>query len=65
MFEILRQQFIQTEESLTYNDKHSTFFFFDRGVKQGDSSYPTLFNLFINDIVGNFDHKDSKPLTKY
>ena len=62
MFEIIKQQFIHTEASIKYNDKHSRFFPIDRGVKQGDSISPTLFNLFINDIVENFDHKGSKPL---
>ena len=62
MFEIIKQQFIHTEASIKYNDKHSRFFPIDRGVKQGDSISPTLFNLFINDIVENFDHKGSTPL---
>lgn len=61
-FNIIKEQYNITNSSLKFKDKHSVFFNIIRGVKQGDSLSPTLFNIFINDIAGNFNEDQSYPL---
>ncbi len=47
--------------ALKVEGHHSEDFEVNRGVKQGDSISPTLFNIFINDLHSNFDGDDSNP----
>jgi hypothetical protein len=39
-----------SESAVKLNNEHTIFFTFKRGVKQGDSLRPTLFNYFTNDL---------------
>ena len=61
-FNVIKQQYCNTKSSLKYKDHHSEYFNIFRGVKQGDSMSPTLFNIFINDITKNFEEVNSTPL---
>lgn len=61
-FNVIKQQYYNTKSSLKHKDHHSEYFDILRGVKQGDSMSPTLFNIFINDITENFEGANSKPL---
>ena len=61
-YRVIKQQYINTKSSLKYKEYISDYFHISRGVKQGDSLSPTLFNIFINDITKNFEDKQSTPL---
>ena len=45
-----------SKSAVKINNEFSDFFELNRGVKQGDSLSPTLFNCFINDIHEIFDN---------
>ena len=51
-----------TKSSVKLDNKRTDFFTLDRGVKQGDSLSPTIFNCYINDIHQAFEN-DCDPLT--
>ena len=48
--------------ALKTQNLHSDFFYLNRGVKQGDSLRPTLFNVHINDIEAEFSDKVNQPV---
>ena len=50
-----------TEASVKYKENISDSVFIDRGLKQGDSLSPNLFNIYINDLPEIFD-SDCKPV---
>ena len=62
IFKLLKEQNLNTTSSLKHKDQHSVFFNISRGVKQGDSLVPTLFNVLINDITKKFENNKSTPL---
>ena len=61
-FNIVKDQYEKTISSLKYKNCYSEFFKIERGVKQGDSLSPTLFNIFINDITSIFEKNYCNPL---
>ena len=61
-YRVIKQQYLNTKSSLKYKDHISDYFDITRGVKQGDSLSPTLFNIFINDITKGLEDDNSSPL---
>lgn len=53
------------ESAIKFKNMHSNYFKFDRGVKQGGSLSPTLFNCFINDLHGTFDQSCDPLILKH
>ena len=52
-----------TSIALKLEGHYSEYFEVNRGVKQGDSFSPTLFNIFINDLSSEFEKEECKPST--
>ena len=61
IYEVISDMYNLTESSIKIDNKISKSFILERGVKQGDSLSPTIFNCFINDIHQIFDNT-CKPL---
>ena len=55
LFNIVKDMYKCCESAVKIENKFSDFFRIERGVKQGDSLSPTLFNCFINDLHSVFD----------
>ena len=51
-----------SKSSLKFNNCQTNFLNINRGVRQGDSLSPTLFNIYINEIPSLFIRQDCAPL---
>ena len=49
-FNIIQNMYNLCQSAVKIDNKHSNYFNLEKGVKQGDSLSPMLFNYFINDI---------------
>jgi hypothetical protein len=49
-YKVISDMYNFSESAVKLNNEHTIFFTFKRGVKQGDSLRPTLFNCFTNDL---------------
>ena len=56
-FSIIKDMYSCCQSSVKIENNFSEFFEINRGVKQGDSLSPTLFNIYINDIHSIFDRQ--------
>ena len=63
MVNTIRNMYFCTKSSLKIDGGYTEYFNIDRGVRQGDSLSPTLFNIYINDLSEIFTQDDSFPLT--
>ena len=55
LYNVIKGMYMHTEASVKSNENLSNYVQINRGVKQGDSLSPTLFNLYINDLPDIFD----------
>ena len=55
LFNVISNMYDSCESAVKFDHRISNFFELERGVKQGDSLSPTLFNCFINDLHKIFD----------
>ena len=55
LLNVISDMYSSCESAVKFDHKISNFFELERGVKQGDSLSPTLFNCFINDMHQIFD----------
>ena len=60
-YNILSDMYSYSQSAVKIDNEYTDFFKLKRGVKQGDSLSPTLFNCFINDLHDIFD-KSCDPL---
>ena len=63
MTNIIKMMYKNTKSALKEDGMCSDYFEICRGVRQGDSLSPTLFNIYINDIAELFKSQNSCPLT--
>ena len=62
LYHVIKSQFSKTESALKFDNVSSQFFRTLRGVRQGDTISPTLFNIFINDINDMLLNEKCSPL---
>ena len=55
-YNVVQNMYNSCESSIKIDNKYLEYFTLERGVKQGDSLSPTLFNCFINDLHEIFDN---------
>ena len=55
LYNVISDMYDLTKSAVKIDNRISEFFELERGVKQGDSLSPTLFNCFINDLHQIFD----------
>ena len=63
IYNIIKSHFYKTETAFKLENLHSNFFETTRGVRQGDSISPTLFNIFINDLDKAFNSEGTNSPT--
>ena len=62
--ELIKDMYSNTLYSCKFDDSYSEPFLTTLGVKQRDSSNPTLFNIFVDDIKSRFiDNTKTKPVS--
>lgn len=62
MINIIRSMYAVSKSSLKFSNNQTPYFDINRGVKQGDSLSPTLFNIYINEIPELFIREECFPL---
>ena len=64
-FNVIQSMYSSCESAIKFENKQSNYFKLDRGVKQGDSLSPTLFNCFINDLHETFNETCDPLILKH
>ena len=62
ILEIIKDIYSKTTCSVKINDKMTQFFNYSKGVRQGCPLSPTLFNLYINDLINEVEAINPSPL---
>lgn len=60
-YNTVKNMYSLCQSALKIGNEHSSFFPIVRGVRQGDSLSPTLFNCYINDLHNIFDNTCMPP----
>ena len=60
-YNVVKSMFSNIKKSIKFKLNMSIYFKTTRGVQQGDSLSPTLFNIYINDIIDIFEENSDKP----
>ena len=63
MVNIIKEMYSNCKSAIKIYGHYSEYFDIDKGVRQGDSLSPTLFNNYINEISELFVQNSSYPLT--
>ena len=58
IYRAIRQLYSSTTSCIRLNHPHTPWFEVNSGVRQGDSLSPTLFNIFINDLITELNSLD-------
>ena len=61
--QLIQSIYNSTECAVKIGSKHTKFFKCSRGVRQGCPLSPTLFNIYINDLIDNLEKINPTPLT--
>ena len=62
LYKTIKYMYDSCQSALKIGNEHSFFFPINRGVRQGDSLSPSLFNCFINDLHKVFDDSCAPPV---
>ncbi len=61
--QLIQSIYDNTECAVKLGSKHTKFFKCSRGVRQGCPLSPTLFNIYINDLIDELEKTNPTPLT--
>ena len=60
---LIQDMYENTECAVKLNSSRTNYFKCSKGVRQGCPLSPTLFNLYLNDLIDNLNNSNTSPLT--
>uniref|UniRef100_A0A3B1JC70 ribonuclease H n=1 Tax=Astyanax mexicanus TaxID=7994 RepID=A0A3B1JC70_ASTMX len=63
VYDIIKSMYLENKCGVRIGDKHTEFFTQKRGVRQGCSLSPTLFNIYINELAVQLEQSAAPGLT--
>ncbi len=63
VYDIIKSLYSNNKCAIRIGNKHTDFFTQKRGVHQGYSLSPTLFNIYINELTVQFEQSTAPGLT--